>query len=161
MNPIQFLQRLFPGVHVAVWYLLALILVYLVVLFIYSRIRRKIMNPASPPSKPLQEEFAFLKLGEQEIIKLLTRYSRSHNSCQEDMAAFIDQLVQANGAVERQRAVGAYPNVFWHIMTCDECYETFTVTLGIMDQEREAASFTAMRAMVRIAMSADRNSSRN
>lgn len=51
--------------------------------------------------------------------------------CQEDLAAYID----AELAGGPRQAVRAYPEVWWHLWTCQDCAETYRVTLAIVSDE--------------------------
>lgn len=51
--------------------------------------------------------------------------------CQADLAAYIDTAL-ANGDAA---ANSMFPHVFWHILTCDTCYTTYTYTLALVQAE--------------------------
>jgi hypothetical protein len=48
--------------------------------------------------------------------------------CQEDLAAYIDEEIAGGPS----RAAQAFPEVWWHLWTCQDCAETYQVTLAIV-----------------------------
>lgn len=57
------------------------------------------------------------------------------NSCQDDLAAFVD-LEYAHGAMV---AAQTYPQVWWHIWLCPDCAETYRLTRVLVEAEADGA----------------------
>lgn len=52
--------------------------------------------------------------------------------CEEELAAFIDHEAEEGSAA----AIRAYPQIWWHLWTCEDCAETYRITRSLLAVEQ-------------------------
>ncbi len=101
------------------------------------------MNPKrfEPSSLSDHGDYADLPVDQNDLVALVSRIigipaetgQTNCQDCQNELAAFIDVERQA----DISQAAREYPHIWWHLLRCVDCAETYRFTTLLLDAEQE------------------------